>query len=162
VTVGVFVLGPLLLLVVGGLVMPRLVAQAERFAGWATRANPEAEVARLLESYVGPSAFRQKYGGPDDERFRRAFQEFRQTGERHVDAYNQFPKLEDWLEGGFDKQFTSAERLRVRTRLAEEGTSRKTTPAGSTNGVPPGSLKDAVDREVAAAKGSPAYMRQFR
>jgi predicted PurR-regulated permease PerM len=123
VTVAVFVVAPLALLGVGALVMPRLIAQGQRLAGWLSQVSPETEVSRLLEGYVGPSEFRREYGGPGDERYQKALEEFRQTGERHVAAYLAFPKLEAWVEGGFSQQFADAERGRIRSRLAGEGPS---------------------------------------
>jgi predicted PurR-regulated permease PerM len=122
-TVAVFVLVPLVLLGIGILVGPRLVAQGQHVAGWLNHTNPETEVSRLLEKHVGPSQFEQKYGGPQDPRYKKALEEFRTTGERHVAAYQDFPQLEAWVEGGFRRQFDEAQRGRIRFRLAREGTS---------------------------------------
>src|SRR5262249_50163647 len=94
-------------------------------AGWLSQVSPETEVSRLLEDYVGPSEFRRQYGGPQDARYQKALAEFRETGERHVAAYLEFPKLEAWVEGGFGRQFTEAESGRIRSRRASEGTSSK-------------------------------------
>src|SRR5262245_29809395 len=105
VTLAVFVLAPLALLGGGALVMPRLIAQGQRLAGWLSQVSPESEVSRLLEDYVGPSEFRREYGGPQDSRYEKALAEFRETGERHVAAYLAFPTLEAWVEGGFNRQF---------------------------------------------------------
>src|SRR5262245_38623265 len=125
VTLAVFVLAPLVALGVGALVVPRLIAQGQRFAGWLSQVSPETEVARLLEERVGPSEFRRQYGGPQDPRYQKALEEFRQTGEQHVAAYLAFPKLEAWVEGGFNRQFVEAERGRIRSHLLAEGTSSK-------------------------------------
>ena len=122
-TVAVFVLAPLFLLGAGALVLPQLVAQGQRLAGWLSQVSPETEAARLLEDYVGPSEFRQTYGGPQDSRYQKALEEFRTTGERHVAAYLEFPKLEAWVEGSFSQQFAEAERGRIRSHLLGEGTS---------------------------------------
>jgi predicted PurR-regulated permease PerM len=123
VTLAVFVLAPLALLGAGALVMPRLISQGQRLAGWLSQVSPETEVSRLLADYVGPAEFRRQYGGPQDPRYQKALEEFRETGERHVAAYLAFPKLEAWVEGGFGRQFAEAERGRIRSRLAGEGTS---------------------------------------
>jgi predicted PurR-regulated permease PerM len=123
VTVAVFVIAPLALLGVGTLVLPRVIAQGQRLAGWLSQVSPETEASRLLEGYVGPAEFRRAYGGPGDERYQKALEEFRPTGERHVAAYLAFPRLEAWVEGGFSRQFDEAERGRIRSRLAGEGTS---------------------------------------
>src|SRR5262249_10127173 len=37
--------------------------------------------------------------------------------------YNDFPHLEAWVEGGFQKQFDEAQRGQIRSRLLREGTS---------------------------------------
>jgi predicted PurR-regulated permease PerM len=123
VTVAVFVLAPLVLLGAGTLVLPQLVAQGQRLAGWLSQVSPETEAARVLEDYVGPSEFRRTYGGPQDSRYQKALEEFRSTGDRHVAEYLAFPKLEAWVEGSFIQQFTEAERGRIRSRLLGEGTS---------------------------------------
>jgi predicted PurR-regulated permease PerM len=125
VTLAVFVLAPLILLGVGALVVPRLIAQGQRLAGWLSQVSPETEVARLMEDYVGASEFRRHYGGPEDARYQKALEEFRQTGEHHVAAYLAFPKLEAWVETGFNRQFVEAESGRIRSRLIAEGTSSK-------------------------------------
>src|SRR5262245_33416470 len=122
-TVAVFVLAPLTLLGIGALIGPALVEQAERLAAWMNQANLEKEVARILQGFVGPSEFAHKYGGPEDARYRQGLEEFRQSGARHVAAYNEFPHLEAWVEAGFSKQFLEAEGGRVRQQLAREGTS---------------------------------------
>lgn len=124
-TFGVFLLGPLVLLGVGILVAPRLIAQGQRFAGWLGHLDPETEVTHLLQGWVGPSEFKQEYGGPLDQRYRDGLEEFRKSGERHVAAYYDFPKVESWVEGGFRRQFTDSESGRIRSRIAREGTSSK-------------------------------------
>jgi predicted PurR-regulated permease PerM len=124
-TLGVFLLGPLILLGIGILVGPRLVAQGQRFAGWLGHLDPETEVTHQLQGWVGPSEFKQEYGGPSDQRYRDALEEFRKGGQRHVAAYYDFPKVENWVEGGFRRQFVDAESGRIRARIAREGTSSK-------------------------------------
>src|ERR1700757_2581905 len=49
VTVGVFVFAPVLFLFFAIFVVPPLIAQGQRFVGWLSRLNPEAEAARLAE-----------------------------------------------------------------------------------------------------------------
>src|SRR4051812_45922471 len=105
-TVGVFVLVPLVVLAASTLVGPPVVAQGQRLAGWLSQVNPETEVAHLLRESVGPLEFRQQYGGPGDARYEHGLEEFRKSGERYVAAYNAFPKVEAWVEGGFSKPFT--------------------------------------------------------
>jgi predicted PurR-regulated permease PerM len=124
-TVGVFVLTPLLLLAAGALLGPRLLEQGHRLGGWLSQTTPEAEVSHLLEGFVGPYEFRQQFGDPQDDRYQQALEEFRAKGQSHVAAYNQFPKLEAWVEGGFSRQFAEQERNRIRARLTSEGTSSK-------------------------------------
>jgi predicted PurR-regulated permease PerM len=124
-TVGVFMLTPLVLVGVAALFAPRLIAQGHRLGGWLSQVNPEAEVARLLEDFVGPMEFKREYGGKDDERYQKALAEFAKQGERHVEAYNSFPHLEAWVEGSFAKAYTEAEQSRIRSRLMREGTSSK-------------------------------------
>jgi predicted PurR-regulated permease PerM len=122
-TVGVFVVVPLLLFVAGAWLAPRLIEQGHRLGGWLSQVNPETEVAKLFEGYVGPSEFKREYGDPQDERYKKALAAFRASGERHVDAYNKFPSLEAWVEGGFSKSFSETVQSRTRTRLHKEGTS---------------------------------------
>ncbi len=124
-TLGVFVLGPLILLIVGTLVMPHLIVQCRHLAGWLSRTNPETEVARLVETYVGPAEFRREFGDAQDERYRRAIDEFSKSGARYVSEYLEFPKLEDRIEGGFSRQFAETQRGRIRSHLISEGTSSK-------------------------------------
>jgi predicted PurR-regulated permease PerM len=124
-TVGVFLLVPLILLGIGALIAPHLIEQGHRLGGWLSQTSPEAEVARQLEEFVGPYEFKQRYGKPDSTAYQKALAEFREEGRSHVDAYNQFPQLEAWVEGGFSKQFTEATRARTRSRLLREGTSSK-------------------------------------
>jgi predicted PurR-regulated permease PerM len=123
VTLGVFVLAPLLLMVVGVVVVPSLVAQGQRFVGWVSRLDPEAEAARLVEGYVGPAEFREQFGGPEDPRYQKALAEFRATGQTHVAEYLQFPTLEAWAEGSFAKQFADTQSARTKVRLQSEGPS---------------------------------------
>jgi predicted PurR-regulated permease PerM len=122
-TVAVFVLVPLVLLLVGALVGPRLLDQGQHLAGWAAHVTPETEVARLLEGWIGPAEFRQQYGGPDDPRYKKGLEAFRATGASHVQAYQDFPALEAWVEGGFARQFDAQHSAEVRMHLLREGTS---------------------------------------
>jgi predicted PurR-regulated permease PerM len=124
-TVGVFILVPLVLVGVGSLVAPPLLAQGRRLVGWMNHVDPETEVSRLVEGFVGPSQFRAQYGTPADPRYQKALEEFRQTGVLYVTAYHQFPNLEAWVEGGFKKQFADEQRARLRVHLVREGTSSK-------------------------------------
>src|SRR5262245_3345899 len=124
-TVAMFLLMPLVLIGMGRLLAPPLIDQASRLAGWLNQASAESEVSRLLEKFVGPSEFRKEYGGPADPRYRKELEEFRASGVRHVQAYQDFPNLEAWVEGGFSHQFAEMERPRIRQRLLREGTSSK-------------------------------------
>jgi predicted PurR-regulated permease PerM len=124
-TVAVFVLVPLVLVGIGSLLAPRLVGQGQRFAGWMSQLNPETEVAHLLEEHVAPSEFKRVYGGPDDPRYQKDLEEFHKSGQSRVVEYNEFPRLEAWVDGGFSKQFADAESGRIRSRLMREGTSSK-------------------------------------
>lgn len=122
-TLAVFILVPAATVAVGALVAPRLVAQAQRLAGWASQVSPETEVARLLEEQIGPMEFDRKYHGPSDPRYQADLKAFRADRILHVQAYNDFPNLEAWVEGGFAKQYADAERGRIRSQVAREGTS---------------------------------------
>jgi len=124
-TVSVFVVVPLVLVGVGLLVGPHLLAQGQQLSGWMNQVRAESEIARVLERYVGPSEFKKKYGGPEDPRYRQGMEEFRKTGEAHVEAYNDFPHLESWVEAGFTKQFMEGEQGRIRAQLTREGISSK-------------------------------------
>jgi predicted PurR-regulated permease PerM len=122
-TLAVFVLTPLAVVGIGRLVGPGLFEQAQHLAGWLNQTNPETEVTRLLEGYVGSSRFKQEYGGPEDPRYQKALAEFRATGQRHVKEYQDFPSLEAWLDGSFARGYSEAEQARIRSRLAREGPS---------------------------------------
>lgn len=172
VTLAIFVLAPLVLLGIGALVAPKLIAQGQRLAGWLSQVNPENEVARILEQYVGPSEFRREYGNSDDPRYQKALQEFRKTGERHVEAYLQFPTLEAWLEGSFGKEYSDSESARIRSHLLAEGTSSQDFAqwfngveypklAAQVKAEPKGAETSAADPLVRqAATTSPAEMLQ--
>jgi predicted PurR-regulated permease PerM len=123
--IGVFVLVPLALAGAGYLVGPPLLRQVQELAGRMSKLNPEAEVSHLLQGYVGPAEFKDHYGGQDDPRYLKSLQEFRESGVRHVKEYDDFPKLEAWVEGGFAKQFANEEQGRVKFRLVREGISGK-------------------------------------
>jgi predicted PurR-regulated permease PerM len=153
-TVAVFVLGPLILLGGGFLVGPRLVSQAESIAGWLGHVNPETQVAGRLESLIGPMEFKQEYGTPDDPRYRKGLEEFRKSGDQHVQAYYDFPTIEAWIEGTFAKQFAEAERGRIRAHLTKEGTSSKDFEQWFLNQKFPALHKQAEQR--VSEKGTPA------
>src|SRR5262249_48231767 len=105
-TVAVFIAIPLALLGVGVVIAPRVLAQGQRLAGWMSQVNPETEVTRVLEDYIGPYEFRQHYHGPDDPNYQKDLETFRKQGVLHVEEYRHFPELEAWVEAGFRKQFT--------------------------------------------------------
>jgi predicted PurR-regulated permease PerM len=123
VTLSIFVLIPLVLLGLSIFIVPKLIAQGQRFVGWVSQANPETEMARILEQFFGPYQFRQQFGGPHDPRYQEALTRFRHSGESHVANYLEFSKLETWIEGGFNRQFTETETVRRRAHLLAEGTS---------------------------------------
>jgi predicted PurR-regulated permease PerM len=209
----VFVLTPLALVAIGRLVGPGLLEQGQHLAGWLNQTNPETEVTRLLEGYVGSSQFQREYGGPEDPRYQKGLAEFRATGQRHVKEYQDFPSLEAWLDGSFARGYLEAEQARIRSRLAREGTSsqefarwflaekapelqaqaKKQVPekGRATSVVDPlvraaasagpedlleqvrqdpalreplrqQWVQDTLQRETAAATGSPAYQESFR
>lgn len=122
-TVGVFVLVPIALVGLGVLILPSLLHQAQHLAGWLSHVNPETEVAHLVEQYVGPAEFKRHYSGPDDPAYRKDFADFQALQVQHVKEYQEFPKLETWVQGGFGKQFVEAETGRTRARLLHAGLS---------------------------------------
>ena len=124
-TVGVFMFTPLLLVGIGALIAPKLIEQVQHMAGWLSHVSPETEVARLLERHIGPVEFKEKYHGTQDPNYQKDLEAFRASRVMHVDAYHEFPQLEAWVQGAFDKQFADAERGRIRSRLAREGSSSK-------------------------------------
>src|SRR5262249_31391818 len=63
-----FILTPLLSLAVGVFIATRLVAEGRHLVGWISQVDPEAEVARMLEKFVGPNEFKKEFGGPEDPR----------------------------------------------------------------------------------------------
>jgi predicted PurR-regulated permease PerM len=153
-TVSVFVLVPLALLGVGLLVGPRLLEQGQRLAGWLSHVSPETEVTRLLENPVGSYQFQSQYGGPGDPRYQKGLEEFRTAGVQHVRAYNDFPHLEAWVEGGFQKQFDEAQRGQIRSRLLREGTSSQAFTQWFLRDKVPQLQEQA--RKLAPDKGRPA------
>lgn len=213
ITAGIFLCMPVLLLGIGILIMPHLVTQAQHFIGWASRINPETEVARMLEGMVSHSEFEQEYGNPQDPRYQKALAEFQKSGDRYVKQYLDFPSLEGWIEGSFNRQFADTQRSKIRAVLASEGVSSKeferwfttikypayksATVKYSSDSKEPASqqdalsllasttsapemllrvrhdpmasailreewLKDTVEREMSAAKATPAYVEQFQ
>jgi predicted PurR-regulated permease PerM len=124
-TLGLLIAGPLSLVGVGFLVAPRAVEQGQRLAGWLSHVTLESETARVLEGFVGPHLFRAHYTGPDDPKYQADLEAFRREGQSHVRAYNDFPALEAWVEGGFGKRFDAERTADVTARLNREGTSSK-------------------------------------
>jgi predicted PurR-regulated permease PerM len=124
-TVAVFVVAPLFLVGVGIIVGPSLLNQGQHLAGWLSHISPETEASRLLEGIVGPAEFKSAYGGPEDARYKKGLEQFRQSGVQHVAEYNQFPRMEAFAEGGFSKQFADEQRGRIRAQLMHDGTSSK-------------------------------------
>lgn len=188
ITLGIFILAPAGLLIVGALIAPSIIAQGQRLAGWLSQVSPEAEVAGVIEKYIGPMEFRQAFGSPSDPRYQKALAEFKESGERHVAEYIEFPKVEAWIEGGFNRQFAESESNRIRARLLAEGTSSqdferwfltKKAPALDAKAQPeqllqqarrdPANLAklrdewltDSVTQALAASKTSPAYQLEF-
>src|SRR5262245_38203504 len=149
-----FVVTPLALFGAGVVVAPRVIEQGQRLAGWMSQVTPETEVTRLLEGFVGPYLFEQKFGGPKDEEYQEGLKEFRAHGAQHVKAYQEFPNLEAWVEGGFRRQFDEAERARVRARLLREGTSSKEFAAWFVKDKVPELQEQA--RELVPKKGRPS------
>src|SRR5271165_6592747 len=74
-TVGVFLLAPLVLFGVGMLIGPRLLEQGHRLGGWMSQTTPEAEAARLLENFIGASEFNREYGDPESPAYQKALAE---------------------------------------------------------------------------------------
>lgn len=122
---GIFIFIPLILFAIGALVMPHLISQGQHLIAWVSQTNPEAEVARLVERYVGHSEFEHAYGGPQDPRYQKAFEEYRKTGQRFVTEYDNFPQLASWIEGGFSRQYDDVVRARLQSQLLNEGVSSK-------------------------------------
>jgi predicted PurR-regulated permease PerM len=153
-TAGVFILVPLALVGVGRLVATPLLAQGRQLVGWVSHVDPETEVSRLAEGFVGPSEFRAQYGTPSDPRYQKALEEFRPTGVRHVAEYHEFPHLEAWVEEGFRRQFTDEQRARLRVHLVREGTSSKAFEEWFLQEKVP-ELKEQAHQQV-PAKGRPS------
>lgn len=155
-TVALFVLVPLGVLGIGILVAPRLLEQAQHLAGWMSHVSPETEVSRVLGDFIGPELFKQEYGDPSDPRYQRGLKDFRADGDSHVAAYNDFPQLEAWVEGGFREQFVEAERGRIRAQLLREGTSSKEFEHWFLNEKLPELQKQARDQLAPKASSSNA------
>lgn len=118
ITIGVFLLLLLATIGVGMVIAPRLFTQGQHLVGWLKYADPETELGRMLGDVIGSYKLeREPAAKPDD------LDQFRRSGERHVEAYNRFPSLEAWLEGPFSEEFSRNETARIRSRLNREGTS---------------------------------------
>jgi predicted PurR-regulated permease PerM len=122
-TITIFLLAPFALLIIGSLIGPRIVAQTKQLGEWIGHVSPETASTQFLESYIGPFEFRQTYHGPQDPNYVKDLEAFRSRGVLHVKAYNEFPDLEAWVEGGFSREFAEAERGRLRSRFESEGIS---------------------------------------
>lgn len=125
ITLGVFFLLPVILLVAGALVMPHLIAQAQHLIGWISHVNPEVEASRMLEEMMSRSEFEEEYGNPSDPRYKKALAAFQKTGEKYVKQYLDFPSLDAWVEGSFNKQFTDGLRSSIRATRLNEGVTSK-------------------------------------
>ncbi len=163
VTVAVFVLVPMILLGVGTLLAPRLIAQGHRLGGWLSQMSPETEAARLLENFVGPSEFKSEYGNSSDPRYQKALAEFREKGETHVEAYNTFPQLEAWREGSFSKsRHPGGERpnpLPAHARGDVEQGARALVPDREGTPAPGGVLQRGPRRKVGLLSAVPPLVR---
>lgn len=154
-TVAFFVVVPVVLLAVGVVLAPRVLEQGQRLAGWMSQVSPETEVTRLLEDIVGPYQFREHYRGAGAAGYEKDLEEFRKQGILHVDAYNQFPNLEAWVEAGFSQQFSEQQRQRLRARLIREGTSSQEFEAWFLKEKYP-ALKEQARKEAADKGRLPA------
>ena len=123
VTVAFFLMAPLLLIGAAVLIAPSLLRQGKQLAGWLSHVNPETEVARLTEGFIGPQEFKRAYSGPSDPQYQKDLQAFQATKVQHVKEYQEFPQLEAWVEGGFAKHFADVQSGKVRARLVTEGIS---------------------------------------
>lgn len=121
ITLAIFLCLPLLLSVIGYLVMPSVVKQAHQLIGWLSTINPEVEVEQLFEKMFSYTEFEQQYGGPEDDRYKKALAEFEKSGDHFVRQYLDFPKLENWVEGSFNKEFSVSQSTRLRSTLMHQG-----------------------------------------
>jgi predicted PurR-regulated permease PerM len=124
-TIGIFVLVPVILLGAGIMVSPHVVAQGQRLSGWLRYASPETEASRLLEDFMGSSMFATEFGRPGSPSYQKGLEDFYQRGERHSLEYNRFPSLEAWVEGSIFRPFADNEREEMRSSMLSEGVSSK-------------------------------------
>ena len=82
---------------------PTLVAQVQALKARTSRIDPQQEFNSFLEKTIGAYLFNAEYGDRADERYREAFEKFREQGIRQVGAYQGFPSLETFVEGHFEE-----------------------------------------------------------
>lgn len=104
----------------GRFVGPRLVAQGEALVERVSRVQPQQEFDDILAKSVGAYLFANEYGQPGDERYERAFRQFREEGLR-LQAYQDFPALEAAIEGPFIADRVTQERRRLHDELGQGG-----------------------------------------
>ena len=100
---------------------PRFVGQSRTLLARQQTFDPQAAFQGMLNRTVGAALMRRTYGGPDDDRYKKALQEY-QDGNRHGEGwYAQFPALVAHLKSGFEAQYEQQERDRI-DRQARSGT----------------------------------------
>jgi len=186
-TLAVFIVIPLVLVGVAILIAPALLRQGQQLGGWLSQVNPESEVSRLFENYVGPAEFKNKYTGPQDPAYQQDLEKFRASEVLHVNEYHDFPHLEAWVGGAFNKNFTDAARAGIHSRLSREGVSSKefekwfltvkleelkenaknknpdkVPPAQPLDPLVPASLFTTPEKLLILARGNPTYTARLR
>ncbi|MDH3717060.1 MAG: hypothetical protein OES79_02955, partial [Planctomycetota bacterium] len=79
---------------------PRFVGQSRTLLARQQTFDPQAAFQGMLNRTVGAALMRRTYGGPDDDRYKKALQEY-QDGNRHGEGwYAQFPALVAHLKSG--------------------------------------------------------------
>lgn len=120
-TMGVFAVGLCGLGLAVSLVAPHVLAQGQRLVGWLSHVNFETETARLLDGFIGPYLLRQKYPSDASDQYKKDLEQFRRSPDRRAAEYQDFARIQAWLEGGFSRQFTEERRSRIKREVLREG-----------------------------------------
>lgn len=88
--------------------VPQLVRQGNALLAQVQDSSSEQVLNTLLANTVGAWKFERDYGGPDDQRYQKAQQEFQESGRYGEGLYQEFPKLTSRLQAEFEANYEQA------------------------------------------------------
>lgn len=100
---------------------PRLLAQGQELIGRVSRIDPEREFRRLLTDTVGAYLFRLRFGDKTDVRYLDEFDKFEKEGLSGLAEFMEFPRLQDYLEGAFERKFEEEQTHHLLSDRRREG-----------------------------------------